>query len=400
MGSKKKIKKVKTRFQGVRYVPSVRRTVDGKVDKIFYIRYKDARGRLVEEKVGRASEGITAALAAQIRAERLNAIRHGEEVVPLQKRRQEALTFAEFMEERYLPWAQENKVHDSFRREKSLYQLHIKPVIGDKTLKDVCPLDLERIKSNMKKKGLAERTIEYALRVVSMAFNRAAEWGLFEGPNPAKKVKPPRKDNKRLRFLSQEEAEALLKELKKRSQTAYEMAMLSLYCGLRFGEITNLTWADIGPDTITVRDPKNKQNRIVPMPQVVQKLFRAKKPGEPNELVFKNRNGEKFKWVPDGFKLAVKALGLNDGIVDPRYRICFHSLRHTYGSWLVQSGVPLYTVKELLGHRTLAVTERYSHLAQENLREGIKVLDEIAARVKTEEKVIQFPGPKESTIRK
>ncbi len=365
------------------YVSQSRRTPDGKPDKCFYIRYKTLDGKLIEEKVGWASEGFTAALAAQIRADRLNALRHGKEVVPLQKRRKEALTFRDYMRDRYLPWAKENKAPDSYRREEELFRRYLDPIIGDKTLKNISPFDLERIKSDMRKKGLAERTTEYALAVVRMAFNRAKAWGLYEGENPASKVKPPRKDNRRLRFLTPEEASLLLETIKKRSRQLYEICLLSLHTGMRAGEIFNLTWADIdmARGLIYIRDPKNNTTRVAYMTDEVKRLFMAKTPGEPSELVFKDRKGQKIKKVSRVFGEVVKELGLNEGVADHRMRVCFHTLRHTFGSWLVMQGVPIYTVKELMGHKTLAMTERYAHLAAEAQRSAIKEFEQLVKTV-------------------
>ena len=65
---------------------------------------------------------------------------------------------------------------------------------------------------------------------------------------------------------------------------------------------------------------------------------------------------------------------------DTRDKVVFHTLRHTYASWLVQNGVDLYTVKELMGHSTLPMTERYAHLSKENLKNAVKKLED---RMKT-----------------
>ena len=66
----------------------------------------------------------------------------------------------------------------------------------------------------------------------------------------------------------------------------------------------------------------------------------------------------------------------NQGIEDPRLRVCFHTLRHTFASWLVEGGVSLYEVKELMGHADFSMTQRYSHLSPEGLRSAVKILDD------------------------
>lgn len=104
------------------------------------------------------------------------------------------------------------------------------------------------------------------------------------------------------------------------------------------------------------------------------------------ELVFPAKNGAKRRWVPDTFERTVRNLGLNntgevdaDGkpveIADARQRVVFHSLRHTFASWLVQNGTPLYTVAKLMGHSTLEMTQRYSHLAPDTLKKAALSLE-------------------------
>jgi site-specific recombinase XerD len=69
------------------------------------------------------------------------------------------------------------------------------------------------------------------------------------------------------------------------------------------------------------------------------------------------------------FKTAVRKAGINENIH-------FHSLRHTFASWLVQKGVSLYEVSRLLGHTNIKTTQIYSHLAPGNLINAVKKLDE------------------------
>ena len=80
--------------------------------------------------------------------------------------------------------------------------------------------------------------------------------------------------------------------------------------------------------------------------------------------------------VSKAFFRAVEDLGFNKDIEDRRQKVVFHTLRHTYASWLVERGADLYTVKELMGHKTLAMTERYSHLGENTLKQAVSRLDE------------------------
>ena len=96
-----------------------------------------------------------------------------------------------------------------------------------------------------------------------------------------------------------------------------------------------------------------------------------------SEYVFSTQAGTKRRWVSDTFERSVKNLGLNDGISDPRLRVVFHTLRHTFASWLVQKGTPLYTVAELMGHTTLEMTKRYAHLSPDTVRKAAMSLQGI-----------------------
>jgi site-specific recombinase XerD len=90
------------------------------------------------------------------------------------------------------------------------------------------------------------------------------------------------------------------------------------------------------------------------------------------ELLFTDSNGNRMKRPSKIFTAVIDGLGLNQGVTDIRQKLTFHSLRHTYGSWLVDRGVPLYDVKQLLGHSTIELTQRYSHLSDKRLMEDVK----------------------------
>ena len=366
------------KYPGVQYYESSTRKFNGKPDRCFYIRYQDSSGKRIREKIGWASEGITAAYAFQIKNERMRSVRLGDEVVPIQKKKKQSITFDEFFNQKYLPYAESNKKRSSYTREKQLYNTWIKPTIGDKALKEITSFDIEKIKKIMKDEGKAPRTIEYAIAVIRQVFNKATDWGIYTKSNPASKVKKPKKDNRRMRFLTKEEADLLLKELKERSLQVYEMAYLSLHTGMRFGEITNLTWQDVDLQNgiITIKDPKNNESRVAYITDNLKELlinkYKRENPKDPSELLFKDSNGNRITKISHTFFRSANKLGLNNNIKDPRDKVVFHTLRHTFASWLAINGTPIYTIKELMGHKTLAMTERYSHLIPDAKREAVE----------------------------
>jgi len=285
--------------------------------------------------------------------------------------------------EKYLSQVKADRGENALATEIGLYNTWIKPNLGKKPLKEIALIHLEKIKSQMAKANKSPRTVQYVLAVTRQIFNYAKRHKFFKGDNPTSDVTTPFEDNKRIRFLTKAEANELLKELKGRSQPLYEQALLSLHTGMRAGEIFSLKWKDINFDQgmITLWNTKNKNVRPVYLTDTAKNMLQEKwaKGQDPQALVFPGRNGVKIKQVSDSFNRAVDKLGLNQNVTDRREKVIFHTLRHTFASWLVQGGTDLYTVKELLGHKDIKMTQRYSHLAPHNLQAAIKKFDQSAS---------------------
>lgn len=220
--------------------------------------------------------------------------------------------------------------------------------------------------------------------------NLARQDGLVDTEPPTRRVRLPKADNRRLRFLTHEEADKLLESLKGRSLQSYRMALLSLHSGLRAGEIFALTWGDIDIERglLTLRDTKNHRTRAAYMTGDLKAMFEEMDHGKKHEFIFPDRHGKKIERISNVFQRTVKGLKLNEGITDKRQKVVFHTLRHSYASWLVESGVNLYAVKELMGHRTLSQTERYSHLSENTLQKAVNGLQEKINKSKASENKI------------
>lgn len=348
-------------------------------DSAFYATYK-VDDKKVWEKIGKVSEGYTAQLASQVRSEHIRLKRHGEE---LPQERPKAPT-VKTVWEKYVEWIQENKKSGG-RDDISRYNLYLKPLLENKRLDEILPLDLERIKSNLAKDGLAPASVKHVLVLFRQIYNKAVVWGLHKGENPIKQVKLAKPNNQRERFLSFHEAETLLGELGKVSPLVHDIALLSLHTGMRAGEIFNLRGQDLlfGNRLISIVDPKNRESRKAYMTEVVLQMLRRRIPANPNDFVFADkRNKGKILGVSKTFSKVVDKLEMNKGIQDRRQRVCFHTLRHTFASWLALQGESIKTLQELLGHKTLAMTSRYAHLTPDHKKEAVKRLEQ-AFREKT-----------------
>jgi integrase len=137
---------------------------------------------------------------------------------------------------------------------------------------------------------------------------------------------------------------------------------------MRQGEILGLTWdrVDFSARQITLEDTKSGRPRYVPVNERLYYLLRRLAPTPAAGPVFVGRRGHGLVEIKKGYVAAVGAAELED--------VTFHTLRHTAASWMVQRGVDLYRVKEILGHSTIAMTERYAHLAPNHLADAVAVL--------------------------
>jgi len=333
---------------------------------------------LIWERCGWASEGWTPEAAQRRRHELLEQDRAGE-YKSKKERKADQLTFGKLMEVHYLPWATQNKKHalGDFSR----YTHWLKSRFAAKALKDIAPLGLERLKREMREAGKCEATVRHVLCIVRQAFNKAAVWRLWTGENPCKGVSFPSPNNARQRFLSQEEAARVLESLRQRSDQVARIATMSLFGGLRLGEVLGLTWSNVDfmNGIIFVQDSKNRESRPIFITAPIKGVLAELTPGAPDEPLFKTKAGNPVQQLSKSFAITVNELELNKGVSDPRERVSFHTLRHTYASWAVMAGVPVYVVGKALGHRTLTMTARYSHLAPESHRAAFEAVAQAGA---------------------
>lgn len=346
------------------------RCYQGQKGKVLYIAYSRA-GKQILEKVGTEKEGYSLELAATIRGNRIRSIRHGEE---LPQDRKDVPTFGE-VAKKFLEWAESHK--KSFRDDESRYRHHLAPRFENVPVDQIGPLDLERLKKQMSELGRSPGTIQLTLALFRGIFNKGREWNLIRAVNPMGRVRMPKVDNSRERFLSKAEVELLLEKLAERSRQAYDLAVLALNTGARSGELLNLTWGDVNLDSgiIVFRNTKSGRTRRIPLNEEAFRVLTEREKGSPTSLVFLTSKGAPIREITNTFQKVADEL-FNKGIAtnDRRNKVVFHTLRHTAASHLVMSGVPLATVKEILGHRSLSMVERYAHLTPEAQRDALQKL--------------------------
>jgi len=217
-------------------------------------------------------------------------------------------------------------------------------------------------------------TINRELSLLSSAINYARREWEWEIPNPVSGRKPKNGDG-RVRWISRTEAAALLREARAVPHLA-DFIRLALHTGCRKQELLGLEWNRVNLNerliVLEAEHTKAGKRRFVPLNQtardalVSRMRFRAKF-CPASGWVFARRNGNRIKDVKRSFKSACSRAKIED------FRI--HDLRHTCAAWLVSASVPLTEVRDLLGHSTVKMTERYAHLAPDNVRAAVEKLD-------------------------
>lgn len=242
-------------------------------------------------------------------------------------------------------------------------------------------------RTNLIKKRLSPQTVAHCLSLLRRVLHRAQQWDLFAGKLP--NFDMPKFDNKRVRFLSKDEANLLLQELSLKSRLWHDISLLALHTGLRAGEIFSLRPChfDRINAALYVFDTKSN-NRTIPLNAAA--LAVLEKICSNNDFIFKE-HGKQIYQVSRIFRDAVKFCDLNNKINDRRQKVVFHTLRHTFASWLVQSGTPLVVVSQLLGHKTLQITMRYAHLAPSQGASAVKTLEDFSNYVNVEDKNTHKP---------
>ncbi len=192
--------------------------------------------------------------------------------------------------------------------------------------------------------------------------------------NPATAVKRFTITSERTRFLSGGEIHKLLQECEKpvTSPWLLPLVTLALNTGMRQGELLAMTWENVDFEraVISIVQSKTLRPKSIAINQPTKDALNGLKENRYGEMLFMWPWGDKIGKVTvyDAFKKVCKAAQIED------FR--FHDLRHTFASHLVMAGVDLVTVKELLGHKTINMTNRYTHLAQEHKALAVTKLTE------------------------
>lgn len=270
-------------------------------------------------------------------------------------------------------------------RKQILQLLWWKEQIGGYLLADITPAliaeqrDLLAKGTTFKGTQRSPSTVVRYLAALSHVFSIAVrEWGWLED-SPMRKVSKPKEPRGRVRFLDEHELDRLLQACREsHNSSLYTVVMLAVSTGMRHGELINLTWPDVDfkRKRITLHETKNGERRSVPIAgQAYNLLIELEKKRRldtnllfpklrPNNQspTFQKEELQKVQKVQKPIQLRSAWLTALKKAQIENFR--FHDLRHCAASYLAMSGASLAEIAEILGHKTLAMVKRYSHLTE------------------------------------
>ncbi|MFA5794515.1 MAG: site-specific integrase [Candidatus Brocadiia bacterium] len=275
------------------------------------------------------------------------------------------IKFREFAEEYIEKYAKVNK--KSWGRDK--YSIdHLNKVFGDKSLCEISSRDIEIYKGD-RAAVVKKSTTNRELACMKCIFNVAIKWE-YVNDNPVRRVSLFKENNQRVRYLEKNE---LVRLLAFSAPHLKPIIIMALNTGLRLSEVLSLTWADIDLQRrlIKVMVTKNNEPRYIPITNRLMDMLQVVPKRLDIPYLFVNEKGVPYKSVGTSFDNAVRRAGIKD--------FHFHDLRHTFASYLTMSGAGLRTVQELLGHKTITMTVRYSHLSPEHKQAAVDKMGEFMA---------------------
>ncbi|MGE4536618.1 MAG: tyrosine-type recombinase/integrase [Desulfovibrio sp.] len=372
--------------KGVRFREHPTRVIRNAPDRYFSIRFT-RQGRDVEEGLGWASEGWSLRKASDLRDSLRAAAKTGSGPATLAEARQERTradkaatlaveksgTYQALVTAHYIPWAKREKKSawlDIIRLDNYLF-----PEFGEMPL-DAITTDIVARYRDRLLQNLASATVKQILALLRKTLNVLAARGLFDRRNPVSAVRMPRLDNACERFLTRAEYKRLLDATcEAQCPELHDAVILSVHTGLRLGEIYRLDAGDVdlAHGYLTVREDGGKPGGVVPLNKEVAAMLRRRLSGKRSGPVFIPTD-QRSKALSKQFTWLALSIGLNRGDEDRQHRLTFHSLRHTFASWLALADVELYRIQKLMRHKTPLMTQRYAHLRPSGLRENVDVL--------------------------
>jgi integrase len=272
-------------------------------------------------------------------------------------------------------------------------------------LHEIANKHIKLLVASRKSEQTGNWTIKHELQTLRSTIQLAKELGYKVNSDINWPSKELRTKKGRLRFLTVEEEQRLLKELdpnrhdkgmvppaertseiQRQMQDNYDLVVALLDTGMRYDEMAKLPWSSVDVEAGIIRIYRNKVDSADTL-YMTSRLYeimqrRHKNSPEKSRYVFESKEGEPRGYIYQGIKKAIERAGLNDpdAVVEKGGKVTIHTLRHTFASRLVRNGVSLAKVSKLLGHASITTTEIYAHLgSNEASEEAIRLLNSLHA---------------------
>lgn len=336
----------------------------------FYQRYRDKSGRLKQVRIGQTDSLSLDEARQKARYIRSQSVMGLDPNAEAEKYKQ-APTFREFIEDSYLPHVMMHK--RSWGQDEKMIQNKLMQLWGKIKMPDIARQDIEAFQAAMFNNGSKPGTVNRYMALVKHIFNLAEKWEIID-KSPARNVRRIEDNNHKERYLTTEETEHLLQQLKScKSKVIPDIIEFLILTGARKGEVVGLRWDELnfkqGTWVLPAERNKAKVRKVIPLSGAALQVLARRK--ENNcEYVFPN---PKTGWPIKHFHNTWDRIRQRAGIPDVR----IHDLRHNFASLLINSGRSLYEVQKLLGHSQISTTQRYAHLTQDTLQEATEMVSSL-----------------------
>lgn len=335
--------------------------------KTYYQRYTDARGRERQFRIGPSDVLSLAEARRKARTVVAQAL-VGTDPQAQRAELRKIPTLKELVRDRYLPHVKSYK--RSWQTDETVLRLHILPFLGTEYIDQIRAEPIAALVLKMRERGYATGTTNRVVIVLRHIYNLARKWripGVVENPTAGINLAP---DVNRERFLSIDEAQRLISSIRQdENQVAANAIMLLLLTGARRNEITHARWEHVDWERRMLLVPLSKSGkpRSIALNAPALELLRSLKPLDGCPYIFPAPTTHRpspslyFPW----HRMRMRA-----DLADLR----LHDLRHSFASFLVNSGVSLYVVQGLLGHAHTRYTQRYAHLTPDTLLDAAETV--------------------------